>query len=82
MPRVPRIDFAGARHHLMNRGARRSAIFGEPWMCALFLDVLAELPERFGIRLLAYAVMPPHVRGQVDHSKQIPIFSAFTRPGP
>lgn len=44
----------------MNRGARRAAIFGEPWMAALFLQVLAELPDRFGIVILAYAVMPNH----------------------
>lgn len=44
----------------MNRGARRAAIFGEPWMAALFVDVLGDLPERLGIEILAYAVMPNH----------------------
>ena len=60
MPRVPRIDYPGARHHVMNRGARRAAIFGEAWAAALFLEVLAELPGRFGVRVLAYAIMPNH----------------------
>lgn len=44
----------------MNRGARRAAVFGEAWVCQLFLEVLAELPKRFGIQVLAYAIMPNH----------------------
>ncbi len=60
MPRPPRLDFPGAVHHVMNRGARRAAVFAETWVCQLFLEVLAELPTRFNVRILAYAILPNH----------------------
>lgn len=60
MPRPPRIDFPGAVHHVMNRGARRASVFGEPAAARLFLTVLSELPGRYDVRVLAYAVMPNH----------------------
>lgn len=60
MPRAPRVDFPGARHHVMNRASRRENIFLDPYACELFLSLLAELPERFRVRVLAYAIMPNH----------------------
>src|SRR5688572_1964032 len=60
MPRTPRIDFPGVRHHVMNRGARRAPIFVNDLTCGAFLDVLGELPERFGVVVHAYALMPNH----------------------
>ena len=60
MPRKPRLDFPDAVHHVMNRGARRAALFAEAWVCQLFLAVLSELPARFNVRILAYAIMPNH----------------------
>jgi REP element-mobilizing transposase RayT len=58
--RLPRLDFAGARHHVMNRGARRQDVFEDDDARRLFLAVLAELPERFGVRIHGYALMPNH----------------------
>lgn len=66
MPRTPRLDFPGARHHCMNRGARREAMFLDDDCCALFLDALAELPERFGSRLHGYALMPNHYHLMIE----------------
>jgi len=60
MPRPPRLDYPGARHHVMNRGARREVIFGNEDVCAVFLSVLGDLPERFGLRVHGYALMPNH----------------------
>jgi REP element-mobilizing transposase RayT len=60
MARPLRIDFPGARHHVMNRGARREPIFTDDASCALFLSVVADLPARFGIIVHAYALMPNH----------------------
>lgn len=58
--RPPRIDFPGARHHVMNRGARRRPVFIDDRVRALFLDVLEDLPRRFGVRVHGYALMPNH----------------------
>ena len=44
----------------MNRGARKAPVFIEPEARQLFLDVLAELPTRFAVRVHAYALMPNH----------------------
>ena len=58
--RLPRLDFPGARHHVMNRGARREDVFPDDDARRMFLDVLAVLPERFGMRVHAFALMPNH----------------------
>ncbi|MDP2305847.1 MAG: transposase [Pseudomonadota bacterium] len=60
MARPLRLDFPGARHHVMNRGARRAPIFADDASCALFLAALADLPVRFDVRVHAYALMPNH----------------------
>ncbi len=60
MPRTPRIDAPGTRHHVMSRGARRAPIFRADLHCGLFLDLLGELPERFGLKVHGFALMPNH----------------------
>jgi putative transposase len=44
----------------MSRGARREPIFREDAHCGLFLDLVGELPERFGAAVHGYALMPNH----------------------
>lgn len=44
----------------MNRGARRSEVFLDDEVRHLFLAVLSELPDRFGVRVHGYALMPNH----------------------
>ena len=60
MARKPRIDFPGAWHHVMNRGARRAPIFRADEHCNLFLDTVAEATEAFEIEVHAYSLMPNH----------------------
>ena len=60
MARQLRLDFAGARHHCMNRGARKQRIFFHSGDRAYFLALLAELPDRFGVEIHGYALMPNH----------------------
>jgi hypothetical protein len=54
--RMPRLDFPGARHHVMNRGARCERIFLDDNDRRAMLDLLADLPERFGVRVHGYDV--------------------------
>jgi hypothetical protein len=42
MPRLPRIDFTGARHHVMNRGVRYQEMFFDPDLCAVFVDLIGD----------------------------------------
>lgn len=60
MPRSPRLDHPGARHHVMNRGARRASIFLTDADCGVFLGLLADLPARFGVVVHGWALMGNH----------------------
>lgn len=84
MPRPPRIDHPGARHHVMNRGARRQVLFHDDRACLLFLDLLDDLHVRFGVIVHGYALMPNHFhlllqtpRGNLSRAMQH-LGSAFT----
>ena len=58
--RFPRLDFASARHHVMNRGARREPIFLDNESRAVCLSVFSEFPARLGVRVHGFALMPNH----------------------
>ena len=58
MPRAPRSDWPGARQHVMNRTVGGAALFLDDAACRLFVEVLAEVPERFSVRLNGYALLP------------------------
>ena len=60
MARALRLERAGARYHLTARGNERRALFRDDADRQHFVDLLAELPERFGTRLHAYVLMPNH----------------------
>lgn len=60
MARQPRIDFPGAFHHVMNRGAARQATYRNQLDRELFLSLWAKAVPRFGIEVLAFTVMGNH----------------------
>ena len=60
MARPVRIDFPGARHHVMNRGLRQGPVFIDDWCCQEFIALLPETVERFEIIVHGYALMPNH----------------------
>lgn len=66
MPRSPRIHFDGARHHVMNRAARRQMVFDKPEFVAYFEQLLSELPGRFGARVHGWALMGNHFHLLID----------------
>lgn len=66
MARPLRYDHPGARHHVMNRGARRNPIFAKDDDCVAFLAAVSDLPERFGVEVHAYALMPNHYHLMVE----------------
>ncbi|MCK6526465.1 transposase [Myxococcota bacterium] len=85
MPRPPRTDYPGARHHVMNRGARHEPVFSDDASCALFLGALADLPPKFGVVVHGYALMPNHFhlllevpRGNLSRAMQH-LVSQYTR---
>jgi len=60
MPRKPRIDFPGAWHHVMHRGARRAPVFRDDDDCVRFLGTVEDAVHRFGVEVHAYSLMPNH----------------------
>ncbi len=60
MSRPLRLDYPGAIHHVMNRGASRQSIFPELEDRALFLNVLSKTVRQWKIRVHAYSLMDNH----------------------
>jgi putative transposase len=66
MPRGLRVEFAGAVYHVMARGNERRDIFRDDRDRKRFLETLGEMAERFGVRVLAYCLMPNHYHLVLD----------------
>mgnify|MGYP002632882259 CR=1 FL=1 len=60
MPRTPRIDYPGARHHVFNRGARHADVFVSDTVRRKFLFFLSRLPARHALVIHGYALMGNH----------------------
>ncbi len=60
MPRLPRIDIADELYHIINRANARLPIFFNEKDYRLFELILEEGVGKFGMRLLAYCLMPNH----------------------
>ena len=60
MARPLRIERPGGRYHATARGNERRNIFRDDTDRFHFLELLAEMPERFGVRLHAYVLMDNH----------------------
>lgn len=60
MSRPLRIEFEGAWYHVMNRGAGRRIVFPSSLYRRLFLDLLGEIHEIFGVQCHAYCLMDNH----------------------
>lgn len=60
MPRLPRTDFPGAWHHVMNRVAVGRELFATASDCELFLEGLGEASARYAIEVHAYCLMTNH----------------------
>lgn len=60
MPRKPRIEYAGAVYHAMNRGDQGDQIFKDKLDYENFLSVLGECCKKSGWVVHAYVLMPNH----------------------
>lgn len=66
MPRGPRFDAPGYRHHVMNRGAGHATVFVDDDDVANFLDLIDQAVYRFGIRIHGYALMTDHFHLMIE----------------
>lgn len=60
MPRKPRVEYAGAVYHVMDRGDRLETIFRNDGDRELFLKTLGQACERAGWRVHSYVLMGNH----------------------
>jgi REP element-mobilizing transposase RayT len=60
MGRKPRIHYPGAFYHCLNRGNQRQSIFLSDEDYRFFLDTLASVRQKFGVRWHGYCLMPNH----------------------
>ena len=60
MPRAPRVEYAGAVYHIMNRGDGGDKVFWDELDYGLFERRMAEVCGRCGWRLHSWVLMPNH----------------------
>ena len=60
MPRPSRVEFSGARYHVINRGNYRQDLFSQHQTGEAFEKTLFEACQRFGWELSAYVLMSNH----------------------
>lgn len=60
MARPLRIEFPGAYYHVMSRGLERRRIFLTSGDHRTFFDLLADVAQRWQVKVFAYCCMPNH----------------------
>ena len=60
MPRGPRVDFPGAVHHVYARGIEKRPIYLDDVDRKSFLDRIGKNLPKWGMRCLAWSLMPNH----------------------
>ena len=60
MPRSNRVDVGNMIYHVINRASARLMLFDAKEDYQLILQTLEEAKEKYGMRILAYCIMPNH----------------------
>jgi REP element-mobilizing transposase RayT len=66
MARPTRLDVEGGWYHVVNRGIEKRVIFRGVSGYEHFVELLAKLPQRFGLRVHGYVLMPNHYHLQIE----------------
>ena len=69
MPSRPRIQYEGARYHVINRGNYRNDIFSTPGAAESFVRTLAQAAEQYAWKVHAYALMRNHYHLAIETPK-------------
>jgi REP element-mobilizing transposase RayT len=68
MARMARLEIPNGWYHVISRGHQRRAIFRDRRCYEDFLKRLGEFPERFGVRIHTYVLLPNHYHLQLELS--------------
>jgi putative transposase len=66
MARPTRLEIEGGWYHVINRGIEGRSIFRGAASYEHFIGLMAKLPQRFGLRVHGYVLMPNHYHLQVE----------------
>src|SRR5258707_6131192 len=66
MARPTRLDIGGGWYHVLNRGIEKRVIFRDASGYQHFCGLIASLPQRFGVRVHGYVLMPNHYHLKVE----------------
>ena len=79
MPRTLRVAVGDMVYHCLNRANARSPIFENDRDYLLFESILAEGVEKFGMRIIAYCLMPNHWHLVLypKHDDELPAFMGW-----
>lgn len=69
MARPLRIEYEGALYHITARGNERKPLYKEEGDYHRFLNILSELPERFGTAIHGYVLMANHYHLLIETPK-------------
>jgi putative transposase len=69
MSRPLRIEYSGALYHITARGNERNPIYREDRDYQRFLEILSELPQRYGIIIHGYVLMANHYHLLIETPK-------------
>ena len=60
MSRAWRIEYEGALYHVLSKGNDQREIFSDDDDRQLFLELLGEMAERYGVEIYSYVLMTNH----------------------
>jgi len=61
MPRAARVVIPGCPHHVTQRGNNRQDVFFVDDDRRVYLELVAEASQRFGVKLAGYCLMSNHL---------------------
>jgi putative transposase len=71
MARPTRLDLEGGWYHVLNRGIERRSIFKSSKCYSHFVELLSQLPKRFGVRIHGYVLMLNHYHRRLNLDKDL-----------
>jgi REP element-mobilizing transposase RayT len=75
--RLARSEIPNGWYHVINRGRQRKAIFRDRYRYEDFLKRLGQFPERFGLRIRTYVLMPNHDHLQLELGSRLSLSAAM-----
>jgi putative transposase len=77
MARIARVVIPGLPHHVTQRGNRRMKTFFCENDCEVYIDLMGEWCEEYGVEIWAYCLMPNHIHMMAVPSEEASLARAI-----